>query len=541
MIIRVEVGQVWSSGSANYLITKVDKDQRYVYARRDIFQREEFFGKVKPDLTPDDWGSGWKVTIPSIKVGQIWKQKSTKRIYQVTKIQSIHDRPRIPDHEDQVAWMDIVGLPHQGFYPAAFSLNKEGQPIKWEEIKDDWEFAGYMEDHIAEPGIVRYAQKDAEYTSKMFSKVLKEKDSYTMSNTRQELAHKVIEIFENNAYPFGGYLRDKIAGVEFTDLDLYFPQRSGSDTAPVFNSFEYMPTTLRAIKDKCRAHGLEITKKESKKIYNRSTGIRVNKTAYTIKDPKSGAEIQVDMVRSESYACDHPFTALDADVNCLWYSHKTKKIEAAPGYDMELVKQHIKNRQFEIPNGVEISSNRLNKLLRKGFRPILPGEEALTITSASESNLYVKPGLLAMVGDDATDAAYRIAEKQISKAAQAGLLHLLKDNGMDESRLKVAAELLATEGGRAILALIIGYLMTYSPLAKDRRVQRLAKEFRVEAMATTGNMMAEGVLEFIIPSLHQAMNLLPQKKESKKIRVKQSDPTPTEEELDFEEERRAVA
>jgi predicted DNA-binding antitoxin AbrB/MazE fold protein len=118
---------------------------------------------------------------------------------------------------------------------------------------------------------------------------------------------------------------------------------------------------------------------------------------------------------------------------------------------------------------------------------------------------------VGMVKSDATEAAYRVASKQMTKGVRAGLLRLFKDRGADDSKLKVIEELLDSEVGMSVISLLLGYGTAYIPggLGEDPRVQKLSKEFRIEGMATAGNMVADTLMTYLAPAVLEGVSKLP--------------------------------
>lgn len=116
-----------------------------------------------------------------------------------------------------------------------------------------------------------------------------------------------------------------------------------------------------------------------------------------------------------------------------------------------------------------------------------------------------------MVKSDATEAAYRVASKQITKGTKTAVLSLLAKQGGSSDGLKAFAEMMDTEIGEAILSSGLGMGMTYLPLeaAQGHHVQKLAEEFRINGMSTAGNAVFETAMEYIMPVITSALAALP--------------------------------
>ena len=125
-------------------------------------------------------------------------------------------------------------------------------------------------------------------------------------------------------------------------------------------------------------------------------------------------------------------------------------------------------------------------------------------------------GVIETFKSDAGDAGYRIAAKQISKGARAGLLALMRAKGAKRSWIKAVSEMMETEGGLAAISVALGWAMKYVPgLKDDTRAIALSKEFRVEGMAMGGNLLVDEAAEYFLPILMQIKNL----PEPPKVRV----------------------
>jgi hypothetical protein len=86
----------------------------------------------------------------------------------------------------------------------------------------------------------------------------------------------------------------------------------------------------------------------------------------------------------------------------------------------------------------------------------------------------------------------------------------MTDKGADESKIKAIGEMLDTEMGHALISALLGYGLTYAPkIGEDPRVQRLAGEFRVNGMATAGNVLMEAVMSYVLPSIMSTLSSLP--------------------------------
>lgn len=104
----------------------------------------------------------------------------------------------------------------------------------------------------------------------------------------------------------------------------------------------------------------------------------------------------------------------------------------------------------------------------------------------------------SMVKEDAIDAGYRVVANQLTKGIKAGLLKLMKDKGADNNKIALLQEILETEMGNALIAMILGMSLTYIPtFSEDKRAKKLAGEFRIGGLTTTGNVLMDMVWQYI--------------------------------------------
>jgi hypothetical protein len=165
--------------------------------------------------------------------------------------------------------------------------------------------------------------------------------------------------------------------------------------------------------------------------------------------------------------------------------------------------------------------------------------EGISISNEKEVNMSEKPKFMDMIKSDATNAAYRVAATQMTNGTKAALLKLMETKGVASEKIAVASELLDTEMGASLVALLLGFGLNYAPvISEDPRVERLAGEFRVHGMATAGNAVVGVALEHIMPVVQSAIASLPAVTEetttTTKARVTDSLPASSEQEEEEE-------
>lgn len=151
-------------------------------------------------------------------------------------------------------------------------------------------------------------------------------------------------------------------------------------------------------------------------------------------------------------------------------------------------------------------------------------------SASKEKRMSDKPSFMEMVKGDGTDAAYRVGAKQMTKAVKVAASNMLKSRGMKKSQINAIGEFMETEFGEALISMALGTGLNYVPgISADPRAQKLAKEFRVEGMATAGNLVTTAAMDYLLPAMAGVIQQLPE--EGTKTRVSE----PTKELAEMEE------
>jgi hypothetical protein len=123
--------------------------------------------------------------------------------------------------------------------------------------------------------------------------------------------------------------------------------------------------------------------------------------------------------------------------------------------------------------------------------------------------------IMSMMKSDATNAAYRVASKQINTGARNAIVEMLKKKGANNAQIEGVTAFLETEWGASFISMAAGYGLSYVPMIKDNpKAQRLAKEFRVAGMANAGNEIVSAMMEQFLPVLTNALSALPEETSS---------------------------
>ena len=158
-----------------------------------------------------------------------------------------------------------------------------------------------------------------------------------------------------------------------------------------------------------------------------------------------------------------------------------------------------------------------------GYAFDVSAENIIGFANVQEENAMNKKessegaSLVETVSADFSDAGYRVAAKQISKGTRTMLIKLLRNQGAKRAQIKAVSELLETEAGLAMISVGLGWALKYMPgLADNPRAQFLAKEFRVDGLATGGNLLFGSAMDTFLPMILSQLQSLP---EPPKLRV----------------------
>lgn len=232
-------------------------------------------------------------------------------------------------------------------------------------------------------GVDSYNPKDGDGFPKSHWKDSFEKVKFQMSKppighkeARKNLAQDIINALKDHMYPYGGYVRDHMAGDDFKDLDLFFPRY---DTRWASNNKYH---DLSSMVSKLKAAGFNLVKVPSaKKAYSPDNNeVELTKLRYSVTHPDHDAVIEIDLVKSSAWEAknDHPYPSLDADVNSLALDNYGL-LWAVTGLPLEEVLNHIRNRVFNIPGDSTLKGERVNKLLEKGYKVLISGIDVSTL------------------------------------------------------------------------------------------------------------------------------------------------------------------
>lgn len=137
----------------------------------------------------------------------------------------------------------------------------------------------------------------------------------------------------------------------------------------------------------------------------------------------------------------------------------------------------------------EVSPTRamLNKLRQRSA-----AQRSKVFRTDPDNNTEIKMSVLQQVSNEASDAAYRTAAKQLVKLVKEPLIAAIQRHlgpGDDGVRAKIAA-FLETDMGGFVIQTLIAASMSMVPNTLPQQ-ERLARELRVSSMADAGDMVAD--------------------------------------------------
>jgi hypothetical protein len=113
--------------------------------------------------------------------------------------------------------------------------------------------------------------------------------------------------------------------------------------------------------------------------------------------------------------------------------------------------------------------------------------------------------------EEMAEAAYRVVATQATTIVQQGILLAWKDKGADDTAIRYVREFLESEMGRALISVGVGHGLKLLPgdMKHDPRVLKLAKEMRVDGMATVTNEVIGAAMQYVLPGITEAIKTLP--------------------------------
>jgi len=111
-----------------------------------------------------------------------------------------------------------------------------------------------------------------------------------------------------------------------------------------------------------------------------------------------------------------------------------------------------------------------------------------------------------------SEAAIRVASKQLSSGLQKAVVTSLQKKGMDKPMIESVAAFLDTEFGRGLFALALGYGLPHVPVPQIQnhpQMARVTNELTVNGMSAIGNAVFDEILGNLLPVITSTLETLP--------------------------------
>ena len=358
--------------------------------------------------------------------------------------------------------------------------------------------------------------------------------------SRRELSEKIFKRLtdiNSRLYVFGGYVRDRLAGIDFSDMDIYVPHSTDVTviTRLLTNTLGNINYHVKYDHSKTRS-------------YVKGAKFNVYKTVITARDLATGLAIDIDLVQSQDPNYDHPYTKLDFDINCLAQKANGEIFSPIPEYQNSVVDAMRKaaNRRYTLVSNT--SDARIAKMNEKGFisvtpaiqtnmpgpptlsplYPPVPEKEEVKMSTKQDSEnsdpfksilnaaaykpQKSKPKFFEVLAKDAEKGAYRTGATQGIKALKSAVAKILDHEGFEASKASVIMELFETPIGEGLLRMALGYGLMMAPIPgiqENKYAQNLSEELRVSGMAGGMDYAADLAGKFLVPALMEAYQNTP--------------------------------
>lgn len=336
----------------------------------------------------------------------------------------------------------------------------------------------------------------------------------TRGAIRADNAYALISALGEKEYVFGGYVRDKIADIIFSDLDLCFA-----------NDISFADWRWKTSKDtKVRWDFISYDNPSNEK--NRSTefdniNFELQSWRGTYKD---GSFIEVDayIPRNRNVdlnRCNPISNTADLDVNCLKQDKRGTLATMSGDLNLITVVSNCKNRKYSVLNETKFTAERKRKMELKGFPDTSEQVKKIDnkVNSEMKTDNTKDPVALTMFErfkKNAVEGAYLGTAMTITDGTQAAILSFLKDEGVEESAIPAIAKFFNTNIGKALIATAAGtgmqFGMQFIPAIADNVHANKISDKLQENGAALGMTAAQKLMfEYMAPMIMGALSKIP--------------------------------
>lgn len=346
-----------------------------------------------------------------------------------------------------------------------------------------------------------------------------------MPNTsRDTYANNLVSQLGAKEYVFGGYVRDKLARVDFSDLDICFESEIS------FADWRLRTTS----KDKVRWEFV-IKYHDTRVVSATYDNIHFELQAWKGSYP-DGTSINVDAYIARNTSVDitqnYPIgNCADIDINC-FYSKNNGMIGMAyllshlyRSTDVVEIIDRCKARTYNVINQNKFTSARKQKIELKGFSNLHhQNNEFNTKVNAEMSSVKNDspmkndmPASLSMFErfkKNAVEGAYLGTAMSITDGTQAAILAFLKDEGIEESAIPAIAKFFGTNIGKALIAMAAGTSMQFGmqavpAIAENVHANKIADKLQENGAALGFSAAQKLMFEYMAPMIMGALNKIP--------------------------------
>ena len=334
---------------------------------------------------------------------------------------------------------------------------------------------------------------------------------------RNEIARNVRQAMGDKGYVFGGYVRDHTAGIPFADMDVrVIGYSKAREMLSALIRQGYKLTSL------ARDAGSPYVGTHDKERWRVAAG------------GGNGPSVDIDLLYpkpgNESESPIDEYT-IDANINALKMDYWGTISRAIPSVDAIEAVADIKKRQFKpLNDSGRFTSKKVKArwgmLSARGWqvknanaaseKPSLTSllEEKLGATKTSTGTEDKKmankgmSGFADLMARSAKTGGYGAVAIQATKRTKQAMIALMKKNGADSATMMIAESLLETDGGTALIHMLLGMGCVYAPIpgmTDNKHVQALGEHFVQKGFETGFSAGADLLAEIIGPALAEAL------------------------------------
>jgi predicted nucleotidyltransferase len=328
---------------------------------------------------------------------------------------------------------------------------------------------------------------------------------------RADKAYALVSALGEKEYVFGGYVRDKLADIIFSDLDLCFE-----------NDISFADWRFKTAKSN-KIRWDFISYNNSDEYDNIHFELQTWRGNY---EDGSSIDISTYIPRNKSIDLKKyspvDKSNVDLDVNCLKHDKRGVITTMFSDLDLTTVIDNCKNKKYTIINNNKFTALRKRKMELKGFpntseqvkktdnKVISEMKNDTTKDSAVPTTIT----MFERFKKNAVEGAYLGTAMTITDGTQAAILAFLKDEGVEESAIPAIAKFFGTNIGKALIATAAGtgmqFGMQFIPtIADNAHANKIADKLQENGAALGMTAAQKLMFEYMAPMIMGALNKIP--------------------------------